>query len=41
MWNFGDGLGSEGSLADSRKDVTLDMYKEAGQLVLSYRIVRC
>ena len=41
VWNFGQGLGAEVSLADFRKDVVLDVYNEAGQLALSYRIFRC
>jgi phage tail-like protein len=34
VWQLGAGLGSEVSLADFRKDVILDFYNEAGQLVL-------
>jgi phage tail-like protein len=41
VWNFGSGLGAEISLKDFRKDVILDLYNEAGQLVMSYRIYRC
>ncbi len=41
IWNFGAGLGSETSLADFRKDVLLDVFNEAGQLVLSYKLFRC
>ena len=41
IWNFGAGLGAEASLADFRKDVLLDVYNEAGQLVLSYKLYRC
>lgn len=41
VWNFGAGLGAETSLADFRKDILLDVYNEAGQLVLSYKILRC
>ncbi|MGH9609149.1 MAG: phage tail protein, partial [Bryobacteraceae bacterium] len=35
------GLGSEVSLADFRKDVYLEFYNEAGQLVIAYKIYRC
>ena len=38
---MGAGLGAEVSLKDFRKDITLDLYNEAGQLVLSYKIYRC
>ena len=41
VWNFGSGLGSEVSLADFRKDVIIEVYNEAGQLVLSYNVFRC
>lgn len=41
VWNFGGGPGSESSLADFRKDVILDVFNEAGQKVLSYKIYRC
>jgi len=41
VWNFGGGLGSEVSLKDFRKDVILEIYNEAGQLVLAYRVFRC
>ncbi|HEY5151343.1 MAG TPA: phage tail protein [Mycobacterium sp.] len=41
VWNFGAGLGAEASLADFRKDILLEMYNEAGQLVITYKIMRC
>src|SRR5215471_10796270 len=41
VWNFNSGLGRETSLKDFRKDITLEMYNEAGQLVLAYKIYRC
>ncbi len=41
IWNFGAGLGAEVSLKDFRKDVILEVYNEAGQLVLAYKIYRC
>jgi phage tail-like protein len=41
VWNFGEAPGSEVSLADFRKDIVLDVFNEAGQQVLSYRIFRC
>lgn len=41
VWNFGAGLGVETSLQDFRKDIILDVYNEAGQLVLAYKIFRC
>ena len=33
VWNYGAGLGTEVSLADFRKDIILEIYNEAGQLV--------
>ena len=41
VWNFGAGLGSEVSLKDFRKDLVLEIYNEAGQIVLAYKIYRC
>jgi phage tail-like protein len=41
IWNYDSGLGTESSLADMRKDIILEMYNEAGQLVISYHIFRC
>jgi phage tail-like protein len=41
VWDFGAGLNAEVSLADFRKDILLELYNEAGQLVLSYNIYRC
>ena len=41
VWNFGAGGGSEVSLADFRKDVIIDVFNEAGQKALSYKIYRC
>lgn len=41
VWNYGSGLGSEVSLEDFRKNVILEVYNEAGQLAISYKIYRC
>jgi len=41
VWNYGAGLGSEVSLANFRKDILIELYNEAGQLVLSYKVYRC
>jgi phage tail-like protein len=41
VWNFGAGLGSEVSLADLRKDIIIEVYNEAGQLALAYKVFRC
>ena len=35
------GPGAESSLADFRKDITVDMFNEAGQKVISYQVFRC
>jgi phage tail-like protein len=40
-WNIGTKLGSEVSLGDFRKDVILEVYNEAGQLQIAYKIYRC
>ena len=34
-------MGAEVSLKDFRKDLILDMYNEAGQLAISYKVYRC
>ena len=41
VWKLGAALGSEVSLADFRKDIILEFYNEAGQVVLAYKIYRC
>ena len=41
VWNYGSGLGAETSLKDFRKDITLELYNEAGQLAIAYKIYRC
>jgi len=41
VWNFGSGLGAESSLKDFRKDIVLEVYNEAGQLALAYKLFRC
>jgi phage tail-like protein len=41
VWNFGSGLGAEVSLKDFRKDIIVEMYNEAGQLAIAYKIYRC
>jgi phage tail-like protein len=41
IWNWGSGLGSEVSLKDFRKDIILEVYNEAGQLAIAYRIYNC
>jgi phage tail-like protein len=40
VWNFGSGLGSEVSLKDFRKNVIIELYNEAGQLVIAYKVFR-
>ena len=41
VWNFGSGLGSEVSLADFRKDIVIELYNGAGQLVMAWKVYRC
>jgi phage tail-like protein len=41
VWNFGSGLGAEVSLKDFRKDLLIEVYNEAGQLALAYKVFRC
>ena len=39
VWNFGSN--NEVSLRDFRKDIIIEMYNEAGQLAISYKVYRC
>ena len=41
VWNFGSGLGAEVSLKDFRKDIIIELYNEAGQLAVAYKVYRC
>ena len=41
VWAFGEGLGVEMSLRHFRKDIIIEMYNEAGQLALAYKVYRC
>lgn len=41
VWNYGAALGAEVSLKDFRKDLILEVYNDAGQLVLAYKLYRC
>lgn len=41
IWNLGAGLGAEVSLKDFRKDITIELYNEAGQLAIAYKVYRC
>lgn len=41
IWSLGAGHGAEVSLKEFRKDIILELYNEAGQPVLAYKIHRC
>ena len=41
VWNFASGLGAEVSLKNFRKDILIEVYNEAGQLALAYKVFRC
>lgn len=41
VWNYGSGLGAEVSLKNFRKDIIIEMYNEAGQLAIAYKVYRC
>jgi phage tail-like protein len=41
IWNLGSGMGDEVSLKDFRKDIYIELYNEAGQLVMAYKVFRC
>jgi phage tail-like protein len=40
VWNYGAGLGAEVSLKDFRKDLIIEVYNEAGQLAIAYKVYR-
>jgi len=41
VWQYGAALGSEMSLNEFRKDIYIELYNEAGQLVKAYKVFRC
>jgi len=41
VWSFRAGLGVEVSLKDFRKDLIIEVYNEAGQLAIAYKVHRC
>ena len=40
-WRINAGLGDQTALGDFRKDIRLELYNEAGQLVKAYNVYRC
>ena len=41
VWSLGAGLGSEISLKEFRKNIRIELYNEAGQVVIAYNVFRC
>jgi phage tail-like protein len=41
VWNYNLGPGTEVSLKDFRKNLIIEVYNEAGQLALAYKLYRC
>jgi phage tail-like protein len=41
VYRFGAGLGTETSLKNFRKDIVIELFNEAGQLVMAWRVYRC
>lgn len=43
VWTYpgSSGPGGQVSLADFRKDIVIELYNEAGQLVMAYQVYRC
>jgi phage tail-like protein len=41
VWRLGAPLGGEVALASFRKDIEIELYNEAGQLVIRYKVYRC
>jgi phage tail-like protein len=41
VWTYGNAAGQEVSLKDFRKDIIIELYNEAGQKALAYKVYRC
>ena len=41
VWNYNSGAGSEVILKDFRKNIIINMFNEAGQKAISYKVYRC
>ena len=41
VWTYGNAPGQEVSLKDFRKDIIIEVYNEAGQKALAYKVYRC
>jgi phage tail-like protein len=41
VWNYDSGFGAEVSLKDFRKNIRIEVYNEAGQLAITYKVYRC
>jgi len=41
VWHLGGGPGAEASLKDFRKDVIVELFNEAGQKVMAFKVFRC
>ena len=41
VWNVENQLGSEVSLADFRRNITIELLNEAGQVAVAYNLFRC
>jgi phage tail-like protein len=41
VWQLGAGAGSEVALKNFRKDIVIELFNEAGQLVMRYLLYRC
>lgn len=41
VWNYAGGAGAESALAGFRKDIIIEVYNEAGQKALAYKVYRC
>ena len=41
VWNLGAPVGSETSLKDFRKDISIELCDERGTVLLAYRVYRC
>ncbi|MBN2411044.1 phage tail protein [candidate division KSB1 bacterium] len=41
VWNFGSGLGTEVSLRDFRKDISIELVSSDGIVMMAFKVYRC
>jgi phage tail-like protein len=41
VWAIGTGPGAKTSLKDLRKDIRIELFNEAGQIVMAWKVFQC